>query len=436
MRDIHARVRHSRIVVPLRILAGTCALACAAIMANTPPIKPDHLQLEKVVMLFRHGVRAPLDGEVADPALARQPWPTWPVPASVLTPHGREGMRLLGVYDRELFSARGLLPSTGCPSSGSISIWTNTEQRTIASGEALAEGLAPDCHLPVGHQPQDSDDPLFHPLEAHAVPFDAQDAVRSINDQTGGPAYLTAPYRHAIQQMETILDCRAAGCNIADAPASLSLSSDGHGIDLKGPIQITSGTAQVLLLQYAQGMPLNDVGWGRATPARLAEISRLHALLFDIYARPDYMARRIAGPLSRHLLTLFDDAHSPRLNLFVASDNNIAALTSLLDVHFHIDSYGNDDPPPGGAFGIAVLRDPTSGKRYVRLFYQAQTLNQLRNLTPLTRKQPPVMLTLIANACRVPGTNVCRLADFEALLRRRLDESSAQAHPGNVAATP
>jgi len=402
-------------------LLATCVLAIAAKADSATPSHPDTWRVEQVIMLFRHGVRAPLVGEIGAMELARQPWPTWSTPASVLTPHGREGMRLLGIYDRERYSALRLLPDTGCPTEGSVSIWTNTEQRTIASGQALAEGLAPNCHLPVGHQPMGSEDPLFHPIEAHAVPFDARDAVREVIAQTGGPAKLAAPYREAIRSMESILDCRVAGCDIAATPSSLTPGNDGRSMSLKGTIAITSGTAQVLLLQYAEGMPLNQVGWGRATRERIAEISRLHALLFDIYARPDYMARRIAGPMGRHVLAMLARTDGPRLNLMVASDNNIAALTSLLGVHFQIDGYGYDDPPPGGAFGLEVLRDPATGERYVRSFYQAQTLEQLRQLTPLSHKQPPVIQRLVIDACKMKGSEVCRLSDFEALLRRRLD---------------
>ncbi|WP_447410573.1 hypothetical protein, partial [Clostridium perfringens] len=66
---------------------------------------------------------------------------------------------------------------------------------------------------------------------------------------------------------------------------------------LTGPIRRYSGTAQVLLLEYLEGLPMAQVGWGRATPAALKRLAVLHAALFDVYARPPYMAARVAGPL-------------------------------------------------------------------------------------------------------------------------------------------
>ena len=136
-------------------------------------------------------------------------------------------------------------------------------------------------------------------------------------------------------------------------------------------------------------------------------------------SRSRVVAYRIAGPMSQHVLAMLARTDGPRLNLMVASDNNIAALTSLLGVHFHIDGYGYDDPPPGGAFGLEVLRDRITGERYVRAFYQAQTLEQLRQLTPLSRTQPPDMQWLVIDGCKMQGSEACRLSDFRALLHRR-----------------
>lgn len=379
----------------------------------------DRLVLERVVMLFRHGVRAPLEGEVGTAGRARQPWPTWSTPGSLLTPHGREGMRLLGAYDRQWLVAAGLLPREGCPVAGSVRIRTNTEQRTIASGQALAAGLAPGCTLAPVHPAPDSEDPLFHPIEAGAVQFDAVAAVQAVLAQTGGPEVLAAPYGDAMRTMEAVLGCRGKPCDIARVPAALTPAADGRGMQLSGPIQITSGTAQVFLLQYAEGLPLSQVGWGRASRQRITEMSRLHALLFDIYARPDYMAKRIGGPLVHEMFADIDRPKGPRLTMLVASDNNIAALSSLMGVHFHIDSYGKDDPPPGGALGVQVLRDLRSGVRYVKVFYQAQTLDQLRALTPLTLAHPPVWQTLAVPGCVRPHGQRCRLDDFRRLLDRR-----------------
>lgn len=404
----------------LSILACAALLALGGVAAAQGPGPSGPLKVERTVMLYRHGIRAPLPGEAAVDAYAHPPWPVWTTPPSLLTPHGREAARLMGAYDRQRLSSLGLTGPEGCPAPGAVAIWTNTAQRTIASGEAFAEGFAPGCGLAVGHQPPDTEDPLFHPLEAKAVDFKAADAVAAITAENGGPAALVAPYAGKIREMERVLGCDRAQppCDIASARTGLAPSADGGGLVLDGPISILSGTAQVFMLQYAEGLPLDQVGWGRATPRTLEDVSRLHALLFDIHARPRYMARRIGGPMARRISGILAAKDAPAVNVFVGHDNNIAALASLIGAHFKMDGYGQDDPPIGGALELQVLVD-AQGRRFVAAYYEAQTPDQLRSLTPLSLANPPARRALEL-ACQTSGQGPCRLDDFLAALDRRL----------------
>ncbi|CBA17265.1 putative acid phosphatase protein [Xanthomonas albilineans GPE PC73] len=377
------------------------------------------LQVEQVWMLFRHGVRAPLPGEAAAAALAPQPWPVWTTPPSLLTAHGRAAVKLSGDYTRQWLLRDGVLPAHGCPAQATVSVYANTDQRTIASAQILAETLAPGCKLQVGHQSEGSDDPLFRPVEAGAVDFDAAAAVASIQRQTGGPGALLAPYAKELQTMQQILGC-AQACDFVRMPSSLTPGRNGRSLALHGPLDLTSGTAEVFILQYTEGLPLDQVGWGRATPERLGMVSRLHALLFDIYARPQYMAARAGAPLAHRVLDTLGVADAPRLSVLVASDTHIAALSGLLDLHFHLPGYGRDDAPPGGALVLEQLRDLRSGQRYVRVRYQAQSLDQLRALTPLSLRAPPLLQTLQLSGCNDPATGLCPLPRFQALLKQAL----------------
>ena len=104
--------------------------------------RPKALTLDRVVVLMRHGVRAPLDGEVPHGTRTAKPWPIWTTPESELTPHGAEALAAEARADRADWIARGLL-TEDCPVPGSIRIRTNSSSRTIASGEAYARALAP-----------------------------------------------------------------------------------------------------------------------------------------------------------------------------------------------------------------------------------------------------------------------------------------------------
>jgi len=414
--------------------AARCAAWLVCVMtlglaAGMAQARPGHrlgvrqgLVLERVVMLIRHGVRAPLPDE-ASATPSAEPWPVWSTPGSYLTPHGRDGMRLLGAYDRARYAAAGLLPSSGCPAPGTIAIWANSVERTIASGEALAEGLAPGCGLQVDHLPLNQHDPLFAWAGPETPGFDAQTAVAAINAETGGAARIAATSGPALETLETILGCKAPrvtpGCDLAAQPAAIKVSPDGRSIDVAGPIRVASGAAQVLMLQYLEGFPMDRVGWGRASLDQITQVSRLHALLFEVYSRPAYLAPRVARDLARRLMDLIG-GDGPALSIIVGHDDNIAAITALLGANFQLPGYGYDDPPVGGALIFEVYRQPGRGARVLRVLYQAQTPDQLRNLQPLDLAHPPALQSLTPKGCAQAPTGLCRLRDVMANLNRKL----------------
>lgn len=394
-------------------------LAVAAAMAMASSAAPAReLAVERAVLLQRHGVRAPLAEEAGGARLATRSFPIWSTPPSVLTPHGAEAARLLAGFDRARFVTAGLLPARGCPKPGTIRIWANITQRTIATGHAVAEGLAPGCSLAVDHLPEGRKDPLFDATESDKVQFDANDAAASINRELDDGRALSVGQGPALATMATILGCDRAPkpCDLSAMPNRIAASKEGNWLTFEGPIALSSGTAQVFLLQYAEGLPLDQVGWGRADAARIEQVSRLHALLFDVYARSRYMAPRVGGLLARRIVADLEGSTAARISLLVGHDNNIAAVTALMGVHFRLPGYGQDDPPIGGGLLFEKVRDRATGKRFVRLFYQAQTPDQVRNLTPLDGATPPSWLPLAMPFCG--GRTLCPAARFAAGLRR------------------
>ncbi len=382
-----------------------------AALASAQAYASDSLQLERVVLLYRHGVRTPLPGEIQLNEVSGKPWPAWAQPPSELTPHGAAGARLMGRFDRQRLAATGLLPARGCPAASQTWFWANTDQRTIASAQALAEGFAPGCRIDVGHLPQGSDDPLFHPIEAKAAAWNANDSVASITRSTGGPDTLTGNHADALSAFAKVMGCGTHHdpdwCHPDHWHGELTVSPDAKHMLLTGPVATTSGTAEAILMAYAEGRPMRDVGWGRVNAMQLQQLSQLHALLFDIYARPDYMAERVASVMSRRIIHLLQDEHAPTLSVLVGSDNNIVALASVLGLHFQMAGYAQDDPPIGGALGIELWRSRVDGKQYVRVIYQAQSLAQLRALDE--QRAAPAFVTLHLAGCADDRAGRCPL---------------------------
>lgn len=371
----------------------------------TPGLARPQSTTERVILLMRHGVRSPLAGEVPDGTRTGRPWPIWSAPAEQVTPHGAAALRALARADRRWLAAAGVLPAQGCPAPEALRIWTNSSPRTIASGTYYAEGFAPGCALTVGHKAVGETDALFEPLNLHPPRFDAAKALESIERYTGGAAALVEHHRLGLALLERVLACPEAPCSPAQ-PAAVAASADGHGIDLKGPIRAASGTAQVLMLQYLEGLPTAQVGWGRASPATLQRLGAVHGALFDVFSRTPYMAAFQMAPTVDRVMHDLTAEHAPAFDLLVGHDTNVAALAAVLGVPVQAPGFAENDPSPGGGIAIALVRAPDGGKA-VRLWYRSQSAADMRAATDRT-----VWIPLRLQGCDEGNEHRCPLPRF------------------------
>ncbi|WP_448664216.1 histidine-type phosphatase [Sphingomonas sp. CJ20] len=399
------------------ILAGAL-LATTAPLAAREPAPPAGLKADRVVVLMRHGVRPPTKAPPMPEGTARDAWPSWPVPPGYLTPNGAAAVRLLGSYDRAQWIAAGVLPQGGC---ARMRIVADSDQRTIATAQHYLATLSPDCVVPIEHKPQDVPDPLFSPIDEQAVAFDPAAARRAVLAGLGprGLAAEEARLRPLLTRLDAIL-CDGAPigpCGVSREPTGLTPVTPHKRPKLTGALDRASTAAQILLLQYADGKPMAQVGWGRASAADIAALAELHAVEFRILARPRLVAKANLGLIAPLIADAVARPEGDAVTMISGHDTNVASLGGLLGLHWSVPGLSADDPAPGGAIVFERLRD-ARGRLYVRALYRAQTIDQIRALTPLTGADPYVTVMPIAG-CRALGQpGLCTLAQFTAALKR------------------
>jgi 4-phytase/acid phosphatase len=404
--------------------------ACAS-HAGAPAAQPA-LKLERVVFLMRHGTRAP----TGDPALpvnyADQPWPKWSVDYGLLTPRGMAGIRLLAASDRAYYRAQGLLPATGCPVNGGISAKASWKDRAIKTGEAYLAVFAPGCTVKIDHPDTKETDALFHPLDGNPASFDGHRAYQEALALAppGGLAAEAKADADLIGLLQKTLGCCGpkvcadnhlkAGCSLADIPTTLD-EKKHDGPSLEGPLGIGSTLSQNFLLEYLDGMPMDQVGWGRLSRDQIETLLRFHPIKFRYEAGSPYVARATAGPLARIIVDALNaPAGSAPFTTLFGHDTNIADLGSLLGLDWQVTSYPKDDVPPGAALGFELYRDD-GGHQFVRAFIRAQTMDQLRNQTPLTGSAQPYRTYLSIPGCdQKEAAAPCPLDRFTAIVTDKL----------------
>ncbi|CTP90966.1 histidine-type phosphatase [Xanthomonas graminis] len=375
----------------LVLLAATAlpAAAAAAQVANGNAAHaganaPAQVRLSIVVM--RHGVRAPTKDPHALARYAAQPWPQWPVAPGMLTAHGAAGMQALGARYRQRWLGEGVL-APGCDAAQVVLIADSTP-RNHASAAAFGEGLQPGCHAHYLALPSAQNNPLFHYAAGEDKNDDKDD------DAVAAPLHPDAATRARLRALQRVL----SGCQGAAACAAPAPDQDTPRLDdpqrLNDPAQAakllkTAGSlAENLMLEYAQGLPLAQVAWGRADATALQHLIGLHNAAFDHSKRALPAARAGGSNLLAHLLATLQaaagqapavaplaPAQTPAL-LLLGHDTNLAHLAGLLDVPGAVPGQP-DAYPPGGALLLELVRQ--GGRDYLQLRSVVPTLQALRD---------------------------------------------------------
>ena len=382
------------------------AFACLALAAALPAQaqQAGDWRLERVVVVMRHGVRPPTKAEPLPAGEASQPWPVWDVDWGYLTKHGALAVAKVGAFDRATYA--GFLGTT-CPMAHDVRIIADSDERTVKTAETYVGAMFAGCAVPVEHLAEGQKDPRFaedgEGLDPALALASAQSAL-----PPGGLAAVDARYADGLKALTRILGCTQAACDLSRQPATLD-TAKSH-LKLTGGLATASTFSEILALEYAEDKPMDQVGWGRTSRAEIAGLLRFHALEYVVTARPKLLAQSGARALLtevRRGLFATDTAH---YTLMVGHDGNIAHIGGVLGLHWQGGDFAADDPPPAGALIFELWRDG-QGTGHVIVRFRSQTLDEMRNLTPLAADA--------SRALALPqcgGATTCDARTFEAAL--------------------
>lgn len=373
------RFGHLNLGVRLAALCLGVFLAQPVLAQPAAPAKG--FTLLRVVVVMRHGVRPPTKAQVVPEGLSNRDWPKWDVQFGYLTGHGTQAIARLGEFDGQTYA--GLL-ADACTGgkAPAVRVVADTDQRTLATADAWAGGAVKGCKLPVENAGEGKADPRFSPFESEQK-FDADAGLKSAQAALPkeGLAGLDAANRARLDAISAILGCTKADCKLSSMPTVLD-AAKGR-VKISGGLDTGSTVGQVLMLEYADGKPMNEIGWGLADKARIRDLLSLHALEFQLVARPKAIADFGAKPLLAEVKRGLFATDTARVTVLVGHDSNLAYIGGALGLHWIGGDFPQDDPPPGGAI-IFELWTNKAGAQKVVVRFRSQTLDEIRNLTPLT----------------------------------------------------
>lgn len=446
------------IIVPWLAQGAVAPSALAEQSATQAPSST----LVKFVILSRHGVRSPIPSQSDLATWTASQWPVWNCSGpqdsmkvcepGQLTPRGRTLAEQMGAYYRTYLAE--LLPANQCPAQNDVFLWADLDERTKSTGLALLHGFRPSCEIAkyffTAATPRP--DRIFHPVtSAGRCTLDAARAEREILARAGGSlSNMATTLKSELDTAQKVLQCcqsrlcdvtRAAcrksspspnACTLTDRLPSCLVSHPASGaptqILLGGALRNASTFVEILLLEYANGFPQSEVGWGRITRDQMSEVFRLHTMAFDLEQRTPYIAKRQGSVILRKILFALEGRTdemsgtappSAKFVAYVGHDTNISNVASMLGLSWQQQGYQKDQTPPAGAL-IFELHQVPSGLRYVSVFYVAQSLDEMRDVTGASPLRTSVPIPGCGNG------SLCPLDQFAKLVEQALDPDCLQ----------
>lgn len=399
----------SRLLLVIALLFSATALAAAEAVSDS--------DVRFVLILSRHGVRAPLDSQQDFGQYSAEAWPKWDVAPGEITPHGKEQMKLMGAYYRERYIKEGLLSGDPAKDAATIYLRANADQRTIETARSLGTTLAPEKDLEVHARAPGTIDPLFRAVMVPVGHPDYELGIAAVLGRIGGDLHnLEASNRAAFDTLEKILvgedgHIPDGKTPLLSVPANVQRGQRDNLVQVNGPIRTSGSMIDVLMLEYANGFPLKDVGWGRATPERIAQLLPLHSLWFDLtHGTPD-CARIEGSNVTSHIVATIEQAATGIANpaaigkvgqkmvVIAAHDTTQIHVGSNLRLTWWLPgTYRNPVLLCGGL--VFELRQRHSDHQlFVRAYYTSPSLQQMRDLTPLSLDHPPLVAPIFIPDC-------------------------------------
>ncbi|CAI0803086.1 Glucose-1-phosphatase precursor [Serratia liquefaciens] len=398
----------------------TLLLCLPLFMTGTALAETNDYQLDQVLVMSRHNLRAPLanNGSVLAQSTPKA-WPAWDTPGGLLTTKGGVLEVYMGHYFNAWLKQTGVLPQEGCPTAGSVYVYANSLQRTVATAQFFTNGAFPGCDVSVHHQDKMGEmDPTFNPIITDNSEAFNQQALGAMNAELAS-LKLDASYK----QLEKIIDYKDSSACKTDKHCDLTKEASkmsavlGKEPGVAGPLRVGNSLVDAFMLQYYEGFPMKDVAWGKiTTPQQWKQLAQLKDGYQDSLFTSPVVAQNVAKPL----LTYINGAligerkpDSPKVTVLVGHDSNIASLLSAMEFKPYQLPHQYEKTPIGGKLVFQRWHDKKNDRDLLKIEYVYQSTDQLRNATPLTLKTPPQRVTMALKGCPIDKQGYCAWSDFE-----------------------
>lgn len=404
------------------------------------------LTLEKVTVVSRHGVRAPLDtylNTLDDMTGDGYHWVRWSVPGSHLTLRGGALETLFGEYFRLWLDEEHFFDSLG---EEDIYFGASSKQRTIATARAFSAGLFPLMTIPIDYKLKaDSTigylDPDYLPLLNNTCASDGyfdtnafkQEAYRELGE-LNAPSYM---FLEKILRMKHSQYAKKKGREHFNDSVGVRLhfynSETGQRLEptITGGLMDAIMASDAFILQYYELENTRNAAFGRRL--RFDDWKKL-ASIKDYYGHILFSkAPIIAVNISHRMLKRIQSELSVgghKFAFFCTHDSMIESLLAALRVEEYELPNTIESKTPIGVklvFEQWTERNCRNPKKYIRIRLLYQSTEQIRGMIAMDVANPPVSFDLGFNGIKKVSNGMYCYDDFMSHLQKSLEAYDASA---------
>ena len=372
----------------------------------------DGYQLEEVVVLSRHNIRAPLStkGSLLDSATPHT-WFEWSSNASELSLRGGMLETAMGQYFRKWLIFEGLMEDNYRPQGDEVRFYANAKQRTIATAQYFSSGFLPVANSDIIVQIEyDKMDPVFTPKLTFVSDRYIEDATRQMKAKFKD---LTNEYNLLMD----VLDFKDSDAYKNGEIKDFTLDSDeivmplDNEPNLKGALRNATSLADALVLQYYEQSDEKAAAFNHELTAEDWEaIASIKDVFSDVLYTSDLVSRNIAHPLLKEIDSELNNEN--RIFSFLCGhDSNIASVLGALSVKDYSLPDAIEKRTPIGS-KVLFEKWKRGNEEFIRVRLVYDSIDQLRNISIHDLNNPPKFYTFEFEGLTPNEDGMYKMNDF------------------------
>ncbi len=390
-------------------------------------ISHDGYQLEQVIVLSRHNIRAPLSAPGSVLAtITPHEWFEWTSGPSELSLRGGVLETEMGQYFRKWLEAEELIPENYHPAADEVRIYANSKQRTIATAQYFSAGMFPTANLDVEyHVDFDTMDPVFTPQLTFSNAEYAADAEKQIRELFSDDiAGLSDNYKLLskvidFEKSESYKNGEITSFKVDDSVFKLE---EGAEPAVSGSLKTACSVSDALVLQYYEEKDSKKAGFGRSlTVDQWEDISEIKDVYVDVLFTAPLVATNVANPLLEEMLSEMN-ANGRKFTFLCGHDSNIGSVLAALETEeYELPNTVEKKTPIGSKFVLSKWSDENG-----EIFWSAdlvyQTTEQLRGIEMLNVDNPPASYPLMFKNIQKNSDGLYKDDDIRSLFENSIND--------------